>query len=142
MNQFDVIILGSGPGGYVAAIRAAQLELNVAIIERESLGGICLNWGCIPTKALLKSAQVFEYLQFSIDALHKRRLYFITFNGHKFDSAIENELLKCHLKYRKLKEKRSQNETTCEYEVFGRQKYLDIFNEFLLETTEVTTFEY
>jgi dihydrolipoamide dehydrogenase len=62
MNNYDLIILGSGPGGYVAAIRAAQLGLKVAIIEKENLGGICLNWGCIPTKALLKSAQVFEYL--------------------------------------------------------------------------------
>ena len=67
MNQFDVIVIGSGPGGYVAAIRASQLGLNVAIIERESLGGICLNWGCIPTKALLKSAQVFEYLNHASD---------------------------------------------------------------------------
>ena len=67
MNQFDVIVIGSGPGGYVAAIRASQLGLNVAIIERESLGGICLNWGCIPTKALLKSAQVFEYLNHAKD---------------------------------------------------------------------------
>lgn len=62
-NSFDLIVVGSGPGGYVAAIRASQLGLNTAIVERESLGGICLNWGCIPTKALLKSAQVFEYLQ-------------------------------------------------------------------------------
>jgi len=60
--NFDVIVIGSGPGGYVAAIRAAQLGMNTAIIERASLGGICLNWGCIPTKALLKSAQVFDYL--------------------------------------------------------------------------------
>ena len=61
--NFDIIIIGSGPGGYVAAIRASQLGLKTAIIERESLGGICLNWGCIPTKALLKSAQVFEYIK-------------------------------------------------------------------------------
>ncbi|MFZ4634134.1 MAG: dihydrolipoyl dehydrogenase [Saprospiraceae bacterium] len=61
--NFDLIVLGSGPGGYVAAIRASQLGMNTAIVERENLGGICLNWGCIPTKALLKSAQVFEYLQ-------------------------------------------------------------------------------
>ncbi len=61
--NYDVIVLGSGPGGYVAAIRAAQLGLKTAVVERESLGGICLNWGCIPTKALLKSSQVFEYLQ-------------------------------------------------------------------------------
>jgi dihydrolipoamide dehydrogenase len=59
---YDLIVLGSGPGGYVAAIRASQLGLKTAIVERENLGGICLNWGCIPTKALLKSAQVFEYL--------------------------------------------------------------------------------
>lgn len=62
MNNYDLIVIGSGPGGYVAAIRASQLGLKVAIIEKESLGGICLNWGCIPTKALLKSAQVFDYL--------------------------------------------------------------------------------
>ena len=55
---YDVVVIGSGPGGYVAAIRASQLGLKTAIIEKESLGGICLNWGCIPTKALLKSAQV------------------------------------------------------------------------------------
>ena len=60
--NYDLIVIGSGPGGYVAAIRASQLGLKTAIIEKESLGGICLNWGCIPTKALLKSAQVFEYL--------------------------------------------------------------------------------
>ena len=60
--SYDVIVIGSGPGGYVAAIRASQLGLKTAIVERENLGGICLNWGCIPTKALLKSAQVFEYL--------------------------------------------------------------------------------
>ncbi|MCL4109190.1 UNVERIFIED_CONTAM: hypothetical protein GTU68_028371 [Idotea baltica] len=61
--KFDLVVLGSGPGGYVAAIRASQLGKKVAIIERESLGGICLNWGCIPTKALIKSAQVFEYVK-------------------------------------------------------------------------------
>ena len=65
--QFDIIIIGSGPGGYVAAIRASQLGKKVAIVERESLGGICLNWGCIPTKALLKSAQVFEYMKHAAD---------------------------------------------------------------------------
>jgi len=64
---YDVIVIGSGPGGYVAAIRASQLGFKTAIVERESLGGICLNWGCIPTKALLKSAQVFEYIQHSKD---------------------------------------------------------------------------
>src|SRR5690606_36198643 len=65
--NFDLIVLGSGPGGYVAAIRAVQLGMNVAIVEKENLGGICLNWGCIPTKALLKTAQVFEYLNHAED---------------------------------------------------------------------------
>ena len=64
---YDVVVLGSGPGGYVAAIRASQLGFKTAIIEKESLGGICLNWGCIPTKALLKSAQVMEYINHSKD---------------------------------------------------------------------------
>src|ERR1700753_1039038 len=64
---YDVVVLGSGPGGYVAAIRASQLGLKTAIVEKENLGGICLNWGCIPTKALLKSAQVFEYLNHAAD---------------------------------------------------------------------------
>ncbi len=64
---YDVVVLGSGPGGYVAAIRASQLGFKTAIIEKESLGGICLNWGCIPTKALLKSAQVFEYIKHAKD---------------------------------------------------------------------------
>ncbi len=69
---YDVVVIGSGPGGYVAAIRASQLGFKTAVIERESLGGICLNWGCIPTKALLKSAQVYEYIkhakEFGIEA--------------------------------------------------------------------------
>ncbi|MBC7949858.1 MAG: dihydrolipoyl dehydrogenase [Chitinophagaceae bacterium] len=64
---YDVVVIGSGPGGYVAAIRASQLGLKTAIIEKESLGGICLNWGCIPTKALLKSAQVNEYIKHAKD---------------------------------------------------------------------------
>jgi dihydrolipoamide dehydrogenase len=76
--NYDLIVLGSGPGGYVAAIRASQLGLKVAIIERESLGGICLNWGCIPTKALLKSAQVFEYINHAAD-------YGITTSGAEAD---------------------------------------------------------
>ncbi|MCL8009249.1 dihydrolipoyl dehydrogenase [Gelidibacter japonicus] len=63
MSKYDIIVLGSGPGGYVTAIRASQLGFKTAIIEKESLGGVCLNWGCIPTKALLKSAEVFEYLK-------------------------------------------------------------------------------
>src|ERR1700712_4555567 len=76
--DYDLIVIGSGPGGYVAAIRASQLGLKTAIIERESLGGICLNWGCIPTKALLKSAQVFEYLNHAAD-------YGIKVNGGEAD---------------------------------------------------------
>lgn len=66
-TKFDLIVLGSGPGGYVSAIRASQLGLKTAIVEAEELGGICLNWGCIPTKALLKSAQVFEYISHASD---------------------------------------------------------------------------
>ena len=65
--NYDVLVIGSGPGGYVTAIRAAQLGLKVAVVERENLGGICLNWGCIPTKSLLKSAQVFEYATHAAD---------------------------------------------------------------------------
>ena len=76
--QYDLIVIGSGPGGYVAAIRASQLGLKTAIVEKESLGGVCLNWGCIPTKALLKSAQVFEYLKHAGD-------YGITVNDYNAD---------------------------------------------------------
>jgi dihydrolipoamide dehydrogenase len=67
MSTYDIIVLGSGPGGYVTAIRASQLGFKTAIVEKENLGGVCLNWGCIPTKALLKSAQVFEYLKHAED---------------------------------------------------------------------------
>ena len=63
MTKYDIIVIGSGPGGYVTAIRASQLGFKTAIVEKESLGGVCLNWGCIPTKALIKSAQVFDYLK-------------------------------------------------------------------------------
>jgi dihydrolipoamide dehydrogenase len=66
-TEYDVIVLGSGPGGYVAAIRCAQLGLKTAIVERESLGGICLNWGCIPTKAMLRSAEIYHYMQHAGD---------------------------------------------------------------------------
>lgn len=66
-TKYDLIVIGSGPGGYVAAIRASQLGMKVGVVEREELGGICLNWGCIPTKALLKSAQVFEYINHAKD---------------------------------------------------------------------------
>src|SRR5919204_3104112 len=66
-QQFDVVIVGGGPGGYPAAIRAAQLGLRVAVIEKERPGGVCLNWGCIPTKAMLRSAEVLETMQHSAD---------------------------------------------------------------------------
>src|SRR5438876_10036312 len=66
-TSFDVIIIGSGPGGYVTAIRAAQLGFKTAIVEKSYLGGICLNWGCIPTKALLRSAEIFHYMQHASD---------------------------------------------------------------------------
>jgi dihydrolipoamide dehydrogenase len=78
MSQFDILVLGSGPAGYVAAIRASQLGMKVAIVEKESLGGVCLNWGCIPTKALLKSAQVMDYLHHAAD-------YGITVQQHTAD---------------------------------------------------------
>ncbi|MEA3478177.1 MAG: FAD-dependent oxidoreductase, partial [Bacteroidota bacterium] len=65
--NYDIIVIGSGPGGYVAAIRASQLGLKTAVIEKSELGGICLNWGCIPTKSLLKSAQVFNYAAHASD---------------------------------------------------------------------------
>ena len=77
-QNFDVIIIGSGPGGYVAAVRAAQLGLKVAIVERESLGGICLNWGCIPTKALLRSAEVFHLM-------HRAKEFGLSATGISYD---------------------------------------------------------
>jgi dihydrolipoamide dehydrogenase len=76
--NYDIIVLGSGPGGYVAAIRASQLGFKTAIVEKAELGGICLNWGCIPTKALLKSANVFEYIMHAAD-------YGITVKGAEAD---------------------------------------------------------
>ena len=90
MSKYDIIVLGSGPGGYVTAIRASQLGLKAAIVEKESLGGVCLNWGCIPTKALIKSAQVFEYLKHAED-------YGLTVSGADKDfdkaDAIRQQLL-------------------------------------------------
>ena len=84
MSNFDVIVLGSGPGGYVTAIRASQLGMKTAIVEKESLGGVCLNWGCIPTKALLKSAQVFEYLKHAEDyGLSAKKV------EHDFDAVVK-----------------------------------------------------
>jgi dihydrolipoamide dehydrogenase len=84
MASYDCIVIGSGPGGYVAAIRASQLGLKTAVVEKESLGGICLNWGCIPTKALLKSANVYEYIQHAGD-------YGIEISGakHNFEAVVK-----------------------------------------------------
>ena len=78
MKNFDMIVIGAGPGGYVAAIRGAQLGLNVAIVEREHMGGICLNWGCIPTKTLLRSAEVFHLM-------HRARDFGLKATGIDFD---------------------------------------------------------
>src|ERR687897_1641575 len=79
-NQYDIIVIGGGPGGYVAAIRAAQLGFKTAVVEREHLGGICLNWGCIPTKALLRSAEIYHYMQHAKD-------YGLSAQGIGFDPA-------------------------------------------------------
>ena len=84
MSKYDVIVLGSGPGGYVTAIRASQLGFKTAVVEKENLGGVCLNWGCIPTKALLKSAQVFEYLKHAEDyGLNVKEA------SHDFDAVVK-----------------------------------------------------
>jgi dihydrolipoamide dehydrogenase len=73
-QSFDVVVIGAGPGGYVCAIRAAQLGLKVAVVEREHLGGICLNWGCIPTKAMLRSSEIFHLMhrakEFGLSLIH------------------------------------------------------------------------
>ena len=79
-TSFDLVVVGGGPGGYVAAIRAAQLKMSVALIEREHLGGICLNWGCIPTKAMLRSAEMYEYMKHAAD-------YGLSVKGQGFDIA-------------------------------------------------------
>src|SRR5258706_13118189 len=79
-NAFDLFVIGSGPGGYVAAIRAAQVGLKTAIVERDKLGGICLNWGCIPTKALLRSAEVYRNFQHAKD-------FGLSADGVRFDSS-------------------------------------------------------
>jgi dihydrolipoamide dehydrogenase len=79
-DQYDIIVIGAGPGGYVAAIRAAQLGFKTAVVDREHLGGICLNWGCIPTKALLRSAEIYHYMQHAGD-------YGLSVQGASFDAA-------------------------------------------------------
>ena len=77
-HNYDVIVIGSGPGGYVAAIKCAQLGLNVAIIEKEEIGGVCLNWGCIPTKTLLRSAEI-------ADLIRNSREFGINVSDYEFD---------------------------------------------------------
>ena len=77
-RNFDLIVIGAGPGGYVAAIRAAQLGLKVVIVEREHLGGICLNWGCIPTKAMLRSSEVFHLM-------HRAKEFGLAATGISYD---------------------------------------------------------
>jgi dihydrolipoamide dehydrogenase len=77
-------VIGAGPGGYVAAIRAAQLGLNVVVVERENLGGICLNWGCIPTKAMLRSAEVFHLM-------HRAKEFGLKADGHRLRSGCGGE---------------------------------------------------
>ena len=84
MADFDVVVIGSGPGGYVTAIRASQLGLKTAIVERSELGGICLNWGCIPTKALLRSAEVYE----GLDHLKDYGL-FVEKRGYDFEAVVQ-----------------------------------------------------
>src|SRR5215211_5055889 len=79
-QQFDLVVVGGGPGGYVAAIRAAQLGMKTGLVEREHLGGICLNWGCIPTKALLRSAEIF-------DVMHHLKDYGLAADNLRFDAA-------------------------------------------------------
>src|SRR4051812_40127917 len=79
-ESYDVLVIGAGPGGYVAAIRAAQLGFKTAVVDREHLGGICLNWGCIPTKALLRSAEIFHYFQHAKD-------YGLSADNLSFDAA-------------------------------------------------------
>ena len=96
--NFDIIIIGSGPGGYVAAIRASQLGMKVGVIEKAELGGVCLNWGCIPTKALLKSAQVYEYIKHAADY------------GISIDGAVKPDLKKAVERSRQVAENISPND--------------------------------
>ena len=95
--KYDIIVVGSGPGGYVTAIRASQLGFKTAVVEKESLGGVCLNWGCIPTKALLKSAQVYEYLKHGKKYYNSKNYKFIYgfYNIDKLESTqIDKNIIK------------------------------------------------
>ena len=109
MNEFDVVIIGGGPGGYVAAARASQLGLKVALIEREHLGGVCLNWGCIPTKSLLRNAEVIHLLSkgkafgFKFDNLsvdygeaHKRSRSVVTRQTKRISILMKNHGIAVH----------------------------------------------
>lgn len=91
---------------------------------------------------VLTVLSLFEYFQNSLDTFHKRRLYFISYNGHAFDDTIEKEMQLFKLKYKKVKEKRDKQETTVEYEVFGKQKNLNRFNDYLMESKDILGFEY
>ncbi len=133
------VIFKSGSNVY-GMTTAATIWVTAGIGMAVGAGDYLL--ACVITGVTLIILSVFEYLQNKVDILHKRRLYFITFDGHTLDTYLENEMRKCKLRYKKLNEKRNQNETTCSYEIFGRESYLDIFNEFLLETPEVKQFEY
>ena len=133
------VIFKSGVNVY-GMTTAATIWITAGIGMAVGAGDYLL--AVVITGVALTILSVFEYIQDKVDVLHKRRLYFISFNGHTFDTRIENEMVKCKLKYKKLKEQRRENDTTCSYEVFGKESYLNIFNEFLLETPEVKQFEY
>ena len=133
------VIFKSGVNVY-GMTTAATIWITAGIGMAVGAGDYLL--ATVITGVALTILSVFEYIQDKVDVLHRRRLYFISFNGHTFDNRIENEMVKCKLKFKKLKEQRRENDTTCSYEVFGKESYLNIFNEFLLETPEVKQFEY
>lgn len=133
------VIFKSGVNVY-GMTTAATIWITAGIGMAVGAGDYLL--ATVITGVALTILSVFEYIQDKVDVLHRRRLYFISFNGHTFDNRIENEMVKCKLKFKKLKEQRRENDTTCSYEVFGKESHLNIFNEFLLETPEVKQFEY
>ena len=133
------VIFKSGVSVY-GMTTAATIWITAGIGMAVGAGDYLL--ATVITGVALTILSVFEYIQDKVDVLHRRRLYFISFDGHIFDTRIENEMIKCKLKFKKLKEQRRENDTTCSYEVFGKESHLNIFNEFLLETPEVKQFEY
>ena len=133
------VIFKSGVNVY-GMTTAATIWITAGIGMAVGAGDYLL--ATVITGVALTILSVFEYIQDKVDVLHRRRLYFISFDGHIFDTRIENEMIKCKLKFKKLKEQRRENDTTCSYEVFGKESHLNIFNEFLLETPEVKQFEY